>query len=82
MSTVTEKRILQSLFEKHIIGEKHTSEDNAIKCLPRDVRGDGKKAIKKLVKQGLVLPKPTGYGLEVSLNPARIREIRMLLESS
>jgi hypothetical protein len=75
MLEATEKHILENLLNKHIIGEKHTAADNAIKCLPKDIRGYGKKALKKLIRQGYILPKTTSYGLEVSLNPRRIQEI-------
>ncbi|MGD6808160.1 MAG: hypothetical protein ACQCN3_00515 [Candidatus Bathyarchaeia archaeon] len=71
----TAKTILNSLLNKHIIGEKHTNEDNAVKCLPKHLRGDGKKALKKLLKDGLVVGKRTEYGFEVSLNPRRLQEI-------
>jgi len=79
MATLAEKRILENLLEKNIIGEKHTAEDNAIKCLPKYLRGEAKKALKKLVREGYVLPKPTSYGIEVSLNPRRIADIRRIL---
>lgn len=75
MTDATEKHILENLLNRRIIGEKHTSEDNAIKCLPKDIRGDGKKALKKLIREGYILPKITSYGLEVSLNPRRLQEI-------
>ena len=79
MTTIVEKRILGNLLDKHIIGEKHTSEDNAQKCLPKHLRGEAKKALKKLIREGYVISKITSYGLEVSLNPRRIEEIRKVL---
>jgi hypothetical protein len=75
MIEANEKHILETLLNKRIIGEKHTAADNAVKCLPKDIRGDGKKALKKLIRDGYILPKTTSYGLEVSLNPRRIQEI-------
>jgi hypothetical protein len=42
--------------------------------------GDVKKALKNLIREGYVIPKTTGYGLEVSLNPRRIAEIRKLVD--
>ena len=44
MITTVEKRILENLIEKHIIGEKHTSADNAQKCLPKHLRGEGRES--------------------------------------
>ncbi len=67
--------ILEKLYRHHFIGEKHTSEDNIPKSFPKHLRGDAKKALKNLIKQGYVVPKITSYGLEVSLNPRKIREI-------
>ena len=80
MVTTVEKRILENLIEKHIIGEKHTSADNAQKCLPKHLRGEGKKALKNLIREGYVVPKITSYGLEVSLNPRRLAEICNLVK--
>jgi len=78
MIDAIEKHVLENLLNRRVIGEKHTSEDNAIKCLPRDIRGNGKKALKKLIREGYILPKITSYGLEVSLNPRRLQEIIQL----
>jgi hypothetical protein len=79
MAALTEKRILENLLEKNIIGEKHTSEDNAIKCLPKHLRGEAKKALKKLAREGYILLKPTSYGMEISLSPHKIAEIRKII---
>ena len=43
--------------------------------------GVAKDAVKELIKEGFVLQKPTSYGLQVSLNPARIDEITKIIES-
>ncbi|MFB3889367.1 MAG: hypothetical protein ACE14S_07740 [Candidatus Bathyarchaeia archaeon] len=82
MVALAEKRILQSLLEKNIIGEKHTSEDNATKCLPKHLRGEAKKALKKLTREGYIIQKPTSYGMEVSLNPHRVAELRRMLSET
>ena len=82
MMALVEKRLLENLLEKNIIGEKHTSTDNALKCLPKHLRGEAKKALKKLVRAGYVLLKPTSYGMEVSLNPHKIAEIRKMLQEA
>ena len=59
---------------------KHTNIHNLPKGLPNTLRGSKgvKKAIKDLLKEGILLSKPTHYGLEVSLNPKKIREIEEL----
>ena len=77
--TRTEIDVLEKLYNHNVIGGKHTSEDNVPKSFPKHLRGDVKKALKSLIKQGYVTPKITSYGLEVSLNPRRIEEIKRLL---
>jgi len=39
-----------------------------------------KKAVEELLKEQILLSKPTHYGLEVSLNPKKIEEIEELAE--
>ncbi|MCW4003792.1 MAG: hypothetical protein NWE95_07770 [Candidatus Bathyarchaeota archaeon] len=80
-ATRLEIAILQKMYEHNLIGEKHTSEDNIPKGFPKHLRGDVKKALDKLIRKGYVLPKITSYGLEVSLNPRRIAEIRKLIST-
>jgi hypothetical protein len=42
--------------------------------------GEIKKTLKLLVIERYIISKPTSYGLEVSLNPRTIGEIRQILE--
>jgi hypothetical protein len=37
------------------------------------------RVVKELIREGLIVTKPTGYGLHVSLNSARITEIQEIL---
>ena len=74
-----EKAILEKMLRHGYIGGKHTSEDNIPKGLPKHMYGEVKKALKNLIKAGYIIPKTTGYGLEVSLDPHRIAEIHELL---
>jgi hypothetical protein len=76
---IYKKAILEKLYKLRYIGGRHTSEDNVIKGFPKHARGDIKKALKLLVREGYIIPKPTSYGLEVSLNPRTIGEIRRIL---
>ena len=78
--TSIEKFILEKMFRQGYIGGKHTSEDNIPKGLPNHMHGEVKKALKNLIRQGYIIPKITSYGLEVSLNSARISEIKQILE--
>jgi predicted phosphatase len=80
VATTIEKAILSKMLRHGYIGSKHTSEDNIPKGLPRHMYGDVRKALKNLIRQGYVIPKTTSYGLEVSLNSARIDEIKQILE--
>jgi len=81
MTSRTEKAILQKMLFEHVIGGKHTSADNIPKGFPKNERGEIKKALKNLIREGYVVPKITSYGLEVSLNPRRLAEIHQLLRS-
>ena len=61
---------------------KHTNINNLPKGLSNELRvsRDVKKAIDELLKEQILLSKPTNYGLEVSLNPKKIKEIEGLVE--
>lgn len=54
---------------------RHTSFDNIPKGAPKHLRGKIKDAAEQLIKDGLLIPKPTSYGMEVSLNFDRKKEI-------
>jgi hypothetical protein len=79
MATATEKAILAKMLRHGFIGGKHTSEDNIPKGLPKLMRGEVKKALKNLIREGYIIPKITSYGMEVSLNPRKIAEIWEIL---
>lgn len=81
MTSKTEKAILQKMLFEHFIGGKHTSADNIPKGFPKNERGEIKKALRNLIREGYVVPKITSYGLEVSLNPRLLAEIYQLLRS-
>jgi len=81
VTSQTERKILKKMIDYSFIGEKHTSADNIPKGFARDERGEVKKALKNLIREGYVMPKITIYGLEVSLNPRRLAEIHQLLRS-
>ena len=61
---------------------KHTNINNLPKGLSNELRAsrDVKKAIEELLKEQILLSKPTHYGLEVSLNPKKIKEIKELIK--
>lgn len=81
MTSPLEKKILtKMLFNQHI-GGRHTSIDNIPKGFAKHERGDIKKAVKNLIKAGYINPKTTSYGMEVSLDPRRVEEIRQITKN-
>ena len=71
------KFILRKLVRHRMWMHKHTSIHNLPKGLPDNLRSkkEVKKVIEDLLKEGLLLSKPTHYGLEISLNINRKKEI-------
>ena len=75
--------ILRKLVRHKIWMHKHTSIHNLPKGLPDYLRSrkEVKKVIEELLRQGFLLSKPTNYGLEVSLNIKKKREIEKFIEN-
>ena len=71
--------ILHKLYKLGCWGGRHTSFENLKKGLPPHLRGEVKQAAKALIKENLLLSKPTSYGLEVSLNPKLGEQIKNLI---
>ena len=61
-------------------GASHTSFDNLPKGFPGHLRGDVKKIAEKLIKENILLVKPTSYGKEISLNPAKKAEVEAMMK--
>lgn len=74
--------ILRKLVRHRIWMHKHTSIHNLQKGLPDYLRSrkEVKKVIEELLKHGFLLSKPTNYGLEVSLNIEKKKEIEEFIE--
>ena len=72
--------ILRKLLVHGVIGAKHTSIENLAKSLPKHLRGGAKEVIDDLVREAFLLSHPTSYGLQVSLNPNKLQEIKKLLD--
>ena len=68
--------VLRKMYLHGYIGARHTSIDNLQKSFPKHERGNVNDAVKKLIKQDYIIPKPTGYGFHCSLNPQKIAQIR------
>jgi len=67
--------ILYHLRKKGVIGGAHTHFDTLGKGFPKHLVGSVKDIAKELIKTGWLVTKPTGYGLQVSLNKDKIIEI-------
>ena len=67
--------MLYHLRRKKVIGGVHTHFDTLKRGFPSQLGKDIDKIAKQLIKEGLIITKPTSYGLQVSLNKERIKEI-------
>jgi len=67
--------ILYHLRRKKVIGGAHTHYETLTKGFPTHLGKEIKKTSKKLIREGLIITKPTSYGLQVSLNKKRLKEI-------
>ncbi|MBI2499298.1 hypothetical protein HYV88_03595 [Candidatus Woesearchaeota archaeon] len=67
--------ILYHLRRKKLIGGVHTHFDTLKKGFPSHLGKDINKIAKQLIKDRFIITKPAFYGLQVSLNKDRIKEI-------
>jgi len=67
--------ILYHLRRKKIIGGVHTHFDTLKKGFPSHLGKDIEKIAKELIKEGFIIIKPASYGLQVSLNKNKLKEI-------
>ena len=74
--------ILRKLVRHRTWMHKHTSIHNLPKGLPDYLRSskEVKKVIEDMLKGGFLLSKPTNYGLEISLNIKKKKEIEEFIE--
>ncbi len=73
--------ILRKLVRHRMWLHKHTSIHNLPKGLPDHLRSkkEVRKVIDNLLKEGFLLAKPTNYGLEISLNMKKKKEIEVFI---
>jgi hypothetical protein len=76
---VLKATILKKLKRRGKWSGAHTSFDVLARGIPKHLRGAAKEVAMELIKDGLLLSKPTSYGLEVSLNPERKEEIDKII---
>lgn len=78
-------RIVLKLYRHGKWGASHTSFENVKKGFGlRDLGKDGTKRVdkiaKQMIKEGWIMSHPTGYGLEISLNPRFSQELVALMK--
>jgi hypothetical protein len=71
--------ILKHLYKHAYIGKRHTPFENALKGIPKHHRGEAKDCLEIMIKTGLVLPYPTGHGLDVRINPERVDDVKRII---
>lgn len=72
--------LLYHLRRKRIIGGKHTAFDTLRRGFPSHLGKDIKKIAEELIKQGFIITKPAPYGLQVSLNKEKLKEIEEFIK--
>jgi hypothetical protein len=77
---ILKAQILKKLRRRGNWGGSHTAFDDLPKSTPKHLRGKAKDAAEELISEGLLIPKQTGYGLHVSLNPQRKADIDKLIK--
>jgi len=71
--------ILYHLRRKKVIGNVHTHFDTVTRGFPSHLGKDVKGVAKELIKDGLLITKPAHYGLQISLNKDRVKEIEQFI---
>ncbi|MDD5133309.1 MAG: hypothetical protein PHD81_01690 [Candidatus Nanoarchaeia archaeon] len=72
--------ILYDLRRKKVIGGVHVPFDTLKKGFPPHLKGEVDTIAKDLIKKGLLIPKPASYGLQVSINKEKMREIEEFIK--
>lgn len=72
--------ILYHLRRKDVIGGVHTHFDTLKRGSPSHLGKDVNKIAKELIKDGVLITKLTSYGLQVSLNKEKIKEIEEFIK--
>lgn len=73
--------ILFKLHWKKYWGGRHTAIESVKKGIPKHLGGKYVDMAKVLIKEGMLLSKPTAYGLQISLNPRQRDKIIEIVES-
>jgi hypothetical protein len=73
------RTICNRLLLRKCIGAKHTAIEHCFKGIPKHEIGTAKVRLGELINGGYLLVKPTSYGVQVSLNPEKMNEIKRWL---
>jgi len=69
------KSLLIKLMKRRCWSHKHTSYDNLPKGFPSHLGKEVRKVADDMIKEGILIKHPTSYGIEISLNTNRKKEI-------
>ena len=72
--------ILRKLFWMRKIGKSHTPFSNLPKGFPKDMWEEVRNIGKELIKKNYILSGKHNYGLGISLNPRRLKDITKIIE--
>ena len=72
--------ILYHLRRRKVIGGVHTPFDTITKGFPSHLGKDVKKTAERIIKEGYILEKVTNYGLHISLNKDKLKEIEEFIK--
>lgn len=81
MNNNLRRLIIERAVLRGIWGKKSIYIDNLIGGIPSHLKGDAKKAIDELLKEGLLLPKPHHHGMKVFLNANKRAQIEHIVKS-
>ena len=78
-------KLLYSLARKRKWGESHTDYENIFKILRSESLGkealrQAREYAEELIRAGFIIKKPTGYGMQISLNPRMAQEIKKIIK--
>jgi hypothetical protein len=78
--TGIEIKVIWRLHRRGKYGGAHTPVETAVKGFRKDLVGDARDAVDRLIRERILLSKPTRYGLEVSLNPEQVAFIHRVCD--
>ncbi len=77
---IIKARLLYHLRRKRVIGGVHTPFDTLRRGFPSHLGKEVNESARQLIKQGWIITKPAPYGLQVSLNKEKLKEIEEFIK--